>query len=61
MMDTNKREQIAVEEKILHRLHDQYIELIEDVGIMPEEILISLLAKAYIEIKDLKCRLRKYE
>jgi len=54
-------EQIFYESAILSALENKYIEHIEDRGVLPEEILVTLLAKAHIEIKDLKHRLSVYE
>lgn len=54
-------EQIFYERTIVSSLECKYSEWIEDLGVMPESILVTLLAKAHIEIKDLKHRLRKYE
>jgi len=54
-------EQIFIESTIVDSLSCKYIEWIEDCGMLPEQILVTLLAKAYIENQDLKNRLRKYE
>jgi hypothetical protein len=53
--------QIFYETTILNSLENKYIEHIEDRGVLPEEILVTLLAKAYIEIEELKNRVREYE
>lgn len=50
-------EQIFYESTIVDSLSCKYIEWIEDRGVLPEQILVTLLAKAHIEIKDLKKRL----
>ena len=53
--------QVFYETTILNSLENKYIEMIEDRGVLPEQILVTLLAKAYIEIEELKNRIRTYE
>lgn len=48
-------------EDIIYMLESKYIEYIEDLGLSPEEILVTLLVKAYSDNEYLKNRLGKYE